>query len=116
MVPVAVMLRDLVKRGLIQEVDKGKWIRTQTVPPTPTDARGLRVPFRKKHGASLLPIFDCTISPVKETKTCAIEAKDWQNRVPFHKNQDPSLLLNQGCTIFPEGHQPMDPKQKQCAL
>ena len=50
MVPVAVMLRDLVKRGLIQEVEKGKWMRTQVTPPTPTDAKGLRVPFRKKHG------------------------------------------------------------------
>ena len=49
MVPVAVMLRDLVKRGLIQEVEKGKWMRTQTAPPTPKDTKGLRVPF-KKHG------------------------------------------------------------------
>ena len=49
MVPVAVMLRDLVKRGLIQEVEKGKWMRTQTAPPTPRDTKGLRVPF-KKHG------------------------------------------------------------------
>ena len=50
MVPVAVMLRDLVRRGLIQEVEKGKWMRTQMTPPTPTDTKGVKVPFRKKHG------------------------------------------------------------------
>ena len=60
MVPVAVMLRDLVKRGLIQEVEKGKWMRTQTAPPTPKDTKGLRVPF-KKHGESHSKDINCKL-------------------------------------------------------